>query len=79
MSYANWYTASSPKTVNAAHFGKGDRGDEGTVIKNGRAVVNQRRDGPEDADLASRNGTLFTGQVENGESSSIPAALDIER
>ena len=37
------------------------------VIKNGRAVANPRRDGPDDADTASRNGTLITGQVENGE------------
>ena len=37
------------------------------VVKNGRAVANPRRDGPEDADPASRNGTLITGQVENGE------------
>ena len=37
------------------------------VIKNGRAVANPRRDGPEDEDPASRNGTLITGQVENGE------------
>ena len=34
-----------------------------TIIKNGRAVANPRRDGPEDADPASRNGTLLTGQV----------------
>ena len=38
-----------------------------SINKNGRAVANPRRDGPEDADLASRNGTLITGQVENGE------------
>ena len=30
-------------------------------------MANPRRDGPEDADPASRNGTLITGQVENGE------------
>ena len=38
-----------------------------SIIKNGRVVANPRRDGPEDADPASRNGTLITGQVENGE------------
>lgn len=49
-----------------------------TVMRDGRAVANPRRDGPEDADPASRKGTLITGQVENGESSSIAADLDIE-
>lgn len=49
-----------------------------TVIKDGRAVANPRRDGPEDADPASRKGTLITGQVENGESSSGGPGLDIE-
>jgi alkaline phosphatase len=49
-----------------------------TIIKNGRAVANARRDGPEDADPASRKGALITGQVENGESASIAADLDIE-
>lgn len=38
-----------------------------TVVKDGRVLANPRRDGPEDADPASRNGTLMTGQVENGE------------
>ena len=38
-----------------------------SINKNGRAVANPRRDGPEDADPASRHGTLITGQVENGE------------
>ncbi len=42
-----------------------------TIIKNGRVVANPRRDGPEDADPASRNGTLLTGQVENGEVASV--------
>ncbi|MFN2453367.1 MAG: alkaline phosphatase [Pyrinomonadaceae bacterium] len=49
-----------------------------SVMKNGRVVANPRRDGEEDADPASRKGTLITGQVENGESSSIAADLDIE-
>jgi alkaline phosphatase len=49
-----------------------------TIIKNGRAVANSRRDGPEDADPASRKGTLITGQVENGEAASIAPDLDIE-
>jgi len=49
-----------------------------TIIKNGRAVANARRDGPEDADPASRKGTLVIGQVENGEAASIAADLDIE-
>lgn len=49
-----------------------------TIMKDGRAVANPRRDGPEDADPASRKGTLITGQVENGESSSIASDLDIE-
>ena len=38
-----------------------------SINKNGRAVANPHRDGPDDADPASRNGTLITGQVENGE------------
>lgn len=38
-----------------------------SINKNGRAVANPKRDGPEDADPASRNGTFITGQVENGE------------
>ncbi len=49
-----------------------------TIIEKGRAVADPRRDGPDDADPASRNGRLITGQVENGESSSISAELDIE-
>jgi alkaline phosphatase len=49
-----------------------------TIIKDGRAVANPRRDGPEDDDPASRKGRLITGQVENGESSSISPDLDIE-
>ena len=48
------------------------------IIQNGRAVANPRRDGPEDADPASRKGRLLTGQVENGESSSISPDLKIE-
>ena len=47
------------------------------VVKNGVAVANPRRDGPDDADPASRNGTLITGQVENGEVTS--AFLDPDR
>lgn len=38
-----------------------------SIVKNGRVVANPRRDAPEDADPASRNGTLVTGQVENNE------------
>lgn len=49
-----------------------------TIIKNGRAVANPRRDGPDDADPASRKGTLITGQVENGEAVAIAANLGIE-
>ena len=49
-----------------------------TIIKDGRAVANPHRDGPEDSDPASRNGRLITGQVENGESSSVSPGLDIE-
>jgi alkaline phosphatase len=44
-----------------------------TIIKNGRVVANPRRDGPEDADPASRNGTLITGQVENSEVAALAA------
>jgi alkaline phosphatase len=49
-----------------------------TVMKDGRAVANPRRDGPEDADAASRHGRLITGQVENGESASVAKDIDIE-
>jgi alkaline phosphatase len=49
-----------------------------TVIRNGRAVANSRRDGPGDKDPASRRGRLITGQVENGESDSIAQDLGIE-
>jgi len=49
-----------------------------TVIKDGRVVANPRRDGPEDVDPASRNGTLITGQVENGEGAAIAAYVDRE-
>jgi alkaline phosphatase len=49
-----------------------------SIIKNGRAVANPRRDGPEDADPASRNGTLITGQVENGEVTSVASDPDRE-
>lgn len=49
-----------------------------TIIKNGRAVANPRRDGPDDADPASRNGRLLTGQVENGESSAAGSDVDID-
>jgi len=49
-----------------------------TTIKDGRAVANPRRDGPEDADPASRKGTLMSGQVENGESAAIATGPDIE-
>ncbi|MCA1602998.1 MAG: hypothetical protein LC776_15645, partial [Acidobacteria bacterium] len=37
-----------------------------------------RRDGPEDADPASRNGTLIIGQVENSEVASVAADADRE-
>ncbi|MEP6718957.1 MAG: alkaline phosphatase [bacterium] len=49
-----------------------------TIIEKGRAVANPLRDGPEDSDTASRNGRLITGQVENGESSSIAPGSNIE-
>lgn len=49
-----------------------------TIMKNGRAVANPKRDGPEDDDPSSRKGALITGQVENGESSTLAAGLDIE-
>jgi alkaline phosphatase len=47
-------------------------------IKTGRAVANARRDGPEDADAASRRGTLITGHVENGELRAAHPGLDVE-
>lgn len=49
-----------------------------TIMENGRAIANPRRDGPQDADSASRNGRLVSGQIENGESSGVSADLDIE-
>lgn len=49
-----------------------------TIIKNGRVVANPRRDGPEDADPASRNGTLITGQIENSEVPALAADPDRE-
>ncbi len=49
-----------------------------TIIKDGRAIANPHRDGPEDADPASSKGTLISGQVENGESAAIAPDLDIE-
>jgi alkaline phosphatase len=49
-----------------------------TIIRNGRAVANPRRDGPRDIDPASRRGRLIIGQVENGESGSIAKDLGIE-
>lgn len=49
-----------------------------SVMKDGRAVANPRRDGPEDPDPASRHGALITGQVENGESASVAKDIDIE-
>jgi alkaline phosphatase len=49
-----------------------------SINKNGRAVANPRRDGPEDADPASRNGTMITGQVENGEVLGLPSDPDRE-
>lgn len=49
-----------------------------TIVEKGRAVANPLRDGPKDADAASRNGSLITGQVENGESASTSPAADIE-
>lgn len=44
----------------------------------GRAVANPKRDGPQDADPASRKGTLITGQVENGETLAAHPGLDVE-
>lgn len=49
-----------------------------TELKEGRAVANRRRDGPDDADPSSRKGIHITGQVENGESAGLAAGLDIE-
>lgn len=49
-----------------------------TIIKDGRAVANPRRDGPEDLDPAARNGRLISGQVENGESASNSSGVVIE-
>ena len=49
-----------------------------TIVEKGRAVANPLRDGPKDADAASRNGQLITGQIENGESSSVAPGADIE-
>jgi alkaline phosphatase len=49
-----------------------------TIIRNGQAVANPRRDGPGDLDRASRRGRLITGQVENGESGSNAQDLGIE-
>lgn len=49
-----------------------------SIAKDGRAVANPKRDGPDDADPASRHGTLITGQVENGEILSLPADPDRE-
>jgi alkaline phosphatase len=49
-----------------------------TTLKDGRAVANPRRDGPDDSDTASRHGILITGQVENGESASTAKDVDVE-
>jgi alkaline phosphatase len=49
-----------------------------SVINGGRVVANPRRDGPEDVDPASRNGTLIIGQVENSEVASVAADADRE-
>ena len=49
-----------------------------TVVRNGRAVANPRRDGPKDIDTASRRGTLISGHVENGASASIAKDLEVE-
>lgn len=48
------------------------------AIRDGRAVANPRRDGPDDPDSASRQGKLITGQVENGESASVAKDIDVE-
>jgi alkaline phosphatase len=48
------------------------------TLKDGRAIANPRRDGPDDPDPASRHGTLITGQVENGESASVAKGIDVE-
>jgi alkaline phosphatase len=48
------------------------------VVQNGVAVANLARDGSADADPSSRNGTLITGQIENGQTrASVPGA-DVE-
>lgn len=49
-----------------------------TVIDKGRAVANPRRDGPTDSDVSSRNGTLLSGQIENGETSSTISDADVQ-
>ncbi len=48
------------------------------ISNKGKVVANPKRDGPEDSDPESRNGTLITGQVENGEAASIAPDADIE-
>jgi alkaline phosphatase len=48
------------------------------TLKDGRAVANPRRDGPDDPDAASKHGVLITGQIENGESTSIAKDIDVE-
>lgn len=49
-----------------------------TRIEKGRVVANPRRDGPEDADPESRNGTLITGQVANSEVAALASDPDRE-
>ena len=49
-----------------------------TVIDKGRVVANPRRDGPTDVDASSRNGTLLSGQIENGETSSTISDADVQ-
>jgi alkaline phosphatase len=48
------------------------------ISQQGKVAANPKRDGPEDADPASRHGTLITGQIENGESTSVALEADIE-
>jgi alkaline phosphatase len=47
------------------------------ILDKGKAVANPARDGPKDADPASRNGFLVTGQIENGEAKAVAPGGDI--
>jgi alkaline phosphatase len=49
-----------------------------SIWNKGVVVANPTRDGPDDPDPQSRHGTLITGQVENGEATSMAPDADIE-